>query len=134
MDEIVGRVVDRFPDTTIMVMSDHGFCDYRRRFSVNTWLKVNGYATMRVPSDPLLAGNIDGPRSRAYAIGFNGLYINLRGREKFGCVDPSQKQALMDELRAKLTAFRDPANGRQCWTCISAIGFSRVRCLRSVRI
>jgi predicted AlkP superfamily phosphohydrolase/phosphomutase len=113
MDGIVGRVMERFPDATIIVMSDHGFCDYRRRFSLNTWLKVNGYAAMRVPSDPKLAANIDGTRSRAYGIGFNGLYINLRGRERFGIVEPARKQALMDEITSKLKAYRDPATGQQ---------------------
>jgi len=104
-------VAERFPDATLLVISDHGFCDYRRRFHLNTWLKNNGYARMRRPSDPKMMANFEASGTRAYNIGFNGLYINLKGRERLGIVDPAAKQALMDELAARLKAFRDPDTG-----------------------
>jgi len=113
MDGIVGGVAERFPEAALMVISDHGFCDYRRRFSPNTWLRANGYAKMRRPDDPKLAANIDAAGTRVYNIGFNGLYVNLVGRERGGIVEPADKQALMDEVSAKLKAFRDPDNGDQ---------------------
>ena len=44
MDEIVGRVMERYGDeATVLVMSDHGFCNFKRQFNVNTWLRDNGY-------------------------------------------------------------------------------------------
>jgi predicted AlkP superfamily phosphohydrolase/phosphomutase len=46
-------------------------------------------------------------------VGFNGLYLNLAGREGQGIVAPSDAAALGAELREKLEALRDPANGRR---------------------
>ena len=57
--------------------------------------------------------SFDWSRTRAYAIGINGLYINLNGREGEGIVQPAVKQALMDEVAAKLLQVRDPDTGRQ---------------------
>jgi predicted AlkP superfamily phosphohydrolase/phosphomutase len=37
--------------------------------------------------------------------------VNLKGREKDGAVDPSARQALLDELTAGLLAVTDPATG-----------------------
>ncbi len=111
MDGIIAKVAKRFPDAVLMVISDHGFGEYRRRFNLNTWLRDNGYAKMRRPDIPKMAGNFDASGTRAYAVGFNSLYINLKGREARGVVSPAQKQALMDELTTKLKAFRDPDTG-----------------------
>ncbi len=49
-----------------------------------------------------------GAKTRAYGIGLNGLYANVRGREREGIVDPAQADALMREIREKLVAMRDP--------------------------
>ncbi|MCB9850530.1 MAG: hypothetical protein H6817_07480, partial [Phycisphaerales bacterium] len=49
---------------------------------------------------------------KAYGMGINGLYINLKGRERDGIVDPSDKQALMDEISAKLVQAVDPKTGK----------------------
>lgn len=113
MDGVLSRVMERFPDATLMVMSDHGFCSYRRSFNLNTWLAENGYARMQNPFDNSLPFNFDFKGTRAYALGINGLYINLAGRENAGIVPQESKQALMDEIAAKLKAYRDPETGAQ---------------------
>ena len=44
MDAIVGDLLKRHGDKAhIMVMSDHGFSNFRRQFNINTWLRDNGY-------------------------------------------------------------------------------------------
>jgi predicted AlkP superfamily phosphohydrolase/phosphomutase len=55
--------------------------------------------------------NIDWSRTRAYALGLNGLYVNLRGREKQGIVDPADKRALLEEIAYKLVNVVDPKTG-----------------------
>jgi predicted AlkP superfamily phosphohydrolase/phosphomutase len=51
-------------------------------------------------------------RSRAFGLGINGLYINLRGREAEGVVKPGEEyDALVEEIRQKLLAYRDPITG-----------------------
>jgi predicted AlkP superfamily phosphohydrolase/phosphomutase len=44
-------------------------------------------------------------------MGLNGLYINVKGREKSGTVDPGDRAALMAEISAKLLATIDPKTG-----------------------
>ncbi|HIC69412.1 MAG TPA: nucleotide pyrophosphatase, partial [Candidatus Latescibacteria bacterium] len=43
MDELLGRVLDRIgDDELLMVMSDHGFKQFRRGVNLNTWLRRKG--------------------------------------------------------------------------------------------
>jgi predicted AlkP superfamily phosphohydrolase/phosphomutase len=114
-DDVVGYTLERMgEETTLIVMSDHGFTSWRRTFNLNTWLKQNGYIKFKDPNrrdDPGLFLNVDWSRSSAYALGLNGLYINLEGREKSGIVPPAEREALMDELVEKLLAIIDPVTG-----------------------
>ncbi len=114
-DEVVGHTLDHMdPGTTLIVMSDHGFATLRRQFSLNTWLKEEGYLAVRNPSmtnDPGMFVNVDWTRTRAYGVGLNGLYVNLKGREPNGIVEPRDREALMKEIADKLARVVDPATG-----------------------
>jgi predicted AlkP superfamily phosphohydrolase/phosphomutase len=113
LDDVVGEVRERFPEATLLVMSDHGFNSYRRTFNLNTWLRDEGYAAMLHPDRPATQMNFDFTKTKAYALGLNALYVNLRGRESAGIVDPQDKERLMDEIIAKLVSYRDPVDGAQ---------------------
>ena len=119
-DEIVGYALDNMgPDTHLVVMSDHGFSSWRRAFHLNTWLRENGYLVPKDPARKVDSGyfsNVDWSKTRAYALGLNGLYINLRGREANGIVDPGKRRALMEELSDKLLAYKDPKTGESAIT------------------
>ncbi|MFT6715131.1 MAG: putative AlkP superfamily phosphohydrolase/phosphomutase [Planctomycetota bacterium] len=150
LGEIRARVGD---DTAIMVMSDHGFAPFRRKFDLNSWLVDEGYLVLKsgyskeLPlgsdgfSDVTLSGAlgadengepildadgktsspVDWTKSRAYGVGFNGLYLNLKGREggeyhgeifDGGIVEKgAEAEALLKELKAKLEALVDPKDG-----------------------
>jgi predicted AlkP superfamily phosphohydrolase/phosphomutase len=115
MDQVLGEVLPRLDEhTTLLVLSDHGFAPYRRSFNLNTWLLNNGYITLRQGTnlnayEPL--ANVDWTKSYAYGLGLNGLYLNLRGREQSGIVQPgAQADALLAEIRKKLLEVRDPKN------------------------
>jgi len=112
MDQVLGEVLPRLDDhTTLLVLSDHGFAPYYRSFNLNTWLLNNGYIKLKNDassnsSEPF--ANVDWTQTRAYGIGLNGLYINLRGRESNGIVEPGNAaDGLMAEIRAKLLAVQD---------------------------
>jgi predicted AlkP superfamily phosphohydrolase/phosphomutase len=113
-DEILGYALDHIDDDTLLVvMSDHGFTSWKRSFHLNAWLQQNGYLVARDPDtdrDPGALLNVDWSRTRAYALGFNGLYINVAGREKNGIVPESEKRALLDEIGEKLMATIDPTS------------------------
>jgi predicted AlkP superfamily phosphohydrolase/phosphomutase len=131
-------------------MSDHGFETYTRSFSLNTWLLEEGYLVLKPAKERekprgaegyrqvFLHEAVDWTRTRAYGVGFNGLYLNLRGRElddptppwddpetpdvdesklppvdESGIVAPEEAEALLREMAAKLEALTDPVTGRR---------------------
>ena len=119
-DRIVGETLRRMPpDTTLVVMSDHGFSSWRRSFHLNGWLRDHGYLAVLDPSrenDPGQFQNVDWSRTRAYGLGLNGLYLNLRGREASGIVDPREADGLIAEIRSALLETIDPDTGRAAVT------------------
>jgi predicted AlkP superfamily phosphohydrolase/phosphomutase len=112
LDQIVGEAAARLgPSDLLVVMSDHGFTSWRRSFHLNSWLRDNGYLAVRNPylrEDPGNFGNVDWTKTRAYALGLNGLYINVKGREGSGIVAPADRTALARELAARLLTVVDP--------------------------
>jgi predicted AlkP superfamily phosphohydrolase/phosphomutase len=117
-DKILGKAIEKADkDTILIVMSDHGFTPFRRQFHLNTWLKENGYHSLinewrQGQSDVFL--NTNWSRTKAYALGLNGLYINQKGREGEGIVKPGmEKEALVREIAQKLENFRDPKTGER---------------------
>jgi predicted AlkP superfamily phosphohydrolase/phosphomutase len=119
-DRIVGDTVARFgPNDLLVVMSDHGFTSWRRSFHLNSWLRDHGYLALRNPKlveDPGNYENVDWSRTRAYGLGLNGLYINVKGRERDGIVDASSREAVADEIAAKLLTVVDPTTSRPAVT------------------
>lgn len=109
MDAVVGDLLERYGDKAhIMVMSDHGFSNFKRQFNLNTWLRDNGYLGPPDCRSILSGDDVDWSKSRTFGLGINGLYLNLKGREYYGIVEPGQeKDQLLDELVAKLEAVRD---------------------------
>jgi predicted AlkP superfamily phosphohydrolase/phosphomutase len=114
VDAALGRVRERLPaGTRLVVMSDHGFQPYTRKFHLNAWLRDQGYLVLKDGARTGRIGleDVDWSRSRAYGIGFNGLYLNLAGREPRGSVRAEEAPALLAEIAARLEAERDPVNG-----------------------
>ncbi len=120
MDRILGEVMKHVDDrTALMVFSDHGFSTFRRTVHINSWLAQNGFMTLtqQVSKDDRDAGGlfqyVDWKKTQAYALGFGSIYLNLRGREKNGIVDPAtEADAVSDRIIAGLTGLTDPGNGQ----------------------
>lgn len=115
MDDLVGRTLQRLDQRSLLlVLSDHGFKSFRRGVNLNSWLHRNGYLALKEGAAPgdWFQG-VDWGRTRAYALGLNGLYLNQKGRERAGVVPPGQEaNALKNELRARLNGLVDPETGR----------------------
>lgn len=117
-DRLVGKTLREVgDDTTVVVMSDHGFSSWRRTFNLNTWLEREGYLALSEPPAPgsnaRLDAHVDWSRTRAYGMGLNGLYVNLAGREREGVVPESERAALLREIAAKLEEVVDPETDKQ---------------------
>lgn len=105
-DQFVGRALEQADqDTLLLVVSDHGFAPYYRSFNLNGWLKEQGYLRQS------RAGGTEWTRTRAYGMGFNGLYLNRQGRESQGIVSEAQGQQLLEEISTRLMEWKDPDSG-----------------------
>lgn len=117
IDDALGKVLSvADEDTAVWLISDHGFGSFRRQFHLNSWLMDNGYAAARNPMERGYASyfqDVDWTRTRAYGLGINGLYLNLKGREPDGQVEPEQADGLRDELTARLTGLIDEETGER---------------------
>lgn len=124
MDGVIGEALRRADsDTTVMVVSDHGFHPFRRGVNLNTWLVRNGYMDFSGTGgkDFNLEGlfgagdfwpNVDFERTRAYALGLGQIYVNLRGREGLGVVRPgAEYRSLKQEIMRKLAGLTEPMTG-----------------------
>lgn len=114
MDDLVGRVLEQVDDGTVLiVMSDHGFKSFRRGVNLNSWLRQQGYLVLKDGAEcsDWFAG-VDWNRTRAYAVGLGGIYLNMKGREANGIVEPGeQAQTVKAEIGRQLQALADPLDG-----------------------
>jgi predicted AlkP superfamily phosphohydrolase/phosphomutase len=125
-DKTVGEVAKRLDkDTIFMVMSDHGFNTFRRAVNVNTWLRNEGFlvadskdtrddfSLRDLQSDGTFWPGVDWSKSRAYSLGLGKIYINLRGRESQGIVNPGREyEQLRDEIIEKFSKLIDPTTDK----------------------
>jgi len=117
-DRVVGEVLKYVDDETLLiVLSDHGFGSFKRGVNLNTLLLEKGHLTLREGVSPgesagdFLKG-VDWSRTKAYALGLCGIYLNLQGREGQGVVTPDEAEALKGMIAQELSGLVDPLNGK----------------------
>jgi predicted AlkP superfamily phosphohydrolase/phosphomutase len=117
MDKLVGKVLPAVDDRTlVLVCSDHGFAQFARQFHLNTWLRDNGYLKLKesaAKKEETSIFDVDWSGTAAYGVGFNGLYVNLQGREGQGIVPPEKVAELTSRLARELEAVVDPETGQR---------------------
>jgi predicted AlkP superfamily phosphohydrolase/phosphomutase len=91
VDALVGRLLEHVPrDTTVLVVSDHGWAAYPRSVNVDAWLRKRGFAELKATL-PTSGGAISvGRRS--------GL-------------SPEPEAARLERVRRGLEAIENPADG-----------------------
>jgi predicted AlkP superfamily phosphohydrolase/phosphomutase len=119
MDKILRKVLESVDQQTVIcILSDHGFTSFRRAVHLNSWLVQNGLMVLRRPAqdnqgDPLFK-NVVWEKTKAYALGFSSIFLNLRGREGKGIVNPGQEAGhLKKEIANVITSLRDPKTDKQ---------------------
>jgi predicted AlkP superfamily phosphohydrolase/phosphomutase len=120
MDEILGKILKYVDEnTTLIVLSDHGFNSYRKGVNINRWFVENGFMALKhqegkefklldLYSQGLFWPNVDWSRTKAYNIGLGQIYINLKGRESQGFVTEEEYDKVRDEIIQKLLQLKDP--------------------------
>lgn len=115
VDRVVGRVLDEVlkPGDELLMCADHGFQTFRHQVNINNLLAETGFLTLKpgvsVKSGSSLMSYVDWSKTKAYAMGLGFVYLNLKGREKNGIVDPADADKTIEEIRTALMAWTDPA-------------------------
>jgi predicted AlkP superfamily phosphohydrolase/phosphomutase len=119
LDSIVGEAMEYADDQTLfIVLSDHGMNSFQRGLNLNTWLYENGFLALKNGVKPGeeengdFFRNVDWSRTRAYALGLGGIFLNLAGREAAGIVSTDEAGTLKANIIKGLTGLCDPQNGR----------------------
>lgn len=101
-------------DTLVAVVSDHGAKKMDGGICFNEWLIKNGYLKLvSSPTTPTPIGKvaIDWKHTRAWGDGgyYGRLFMNVRGREPEGTIDPADYEKVRSELIAAIEAITDPS-------------------------
>jgi predicted AlkP superfamily phosphohydrolase/phosphomutase len=79
---------------------------------VNNWLVEHGYLVPKEITKSSTAKYVhtyvDWSKTKAYSMGLGTVYLNLKGREPKGIVEPSEKREVMEAIRRDFLASEDP--------------------------
>ncbi len=112
VDDFIGELVNELEDrATLIILSDHGFCTLKEEVYVNHWLVEKGYLRFKTDA-PEDISSIDAGNTRAYSMDPGRIYINLKGREPGGTVNPGTEYlSLREELMREISMIKDPGTG-----------------------
>ncbi|MCB0115664.1 MAG: alkaline phosphatase family protein, partial [Caldilineaceae bacterium] len=119
IDQAVGEVRRRLdPQDLLVLAADHGFCTIRKEVYFNVALAEAGFLKYRQDPSTVETPRIDlvAPQSTAYILDPGRVFVNLKGREKDGSVDPADYERVRDELIAWAEALTDPETGERVVT------------------
>ncbi len=121
-DRYLGRFLHYLDQSyTIFIVSDHGLLvgenvppilgEYA---GVNTKVMEElGYTVLKKDSEGNSLDEIDWEKTRAVQIRSNYIYINLKGRDTYGIVNPKDKYELEEQLISDLYNYRDEYTGKR---------------------
>ncbi|MBQ2432641.1 MAG: alkaline phosphatase family protein [Peptococcaceae bacterium] len=106
---------------TIMIFSDHALISaYEEAVAQgdNTGVcdepfKGWGYTVMKKDENGKELPEVDWTQTKAIMTRSNSIYINLKGRDKYGIVDPEDKYELEEEIITKLYGYKHPKTGKR---------------------
>ncbi|HEX2032533.1 MAG TPA: alkaline phosphatase family protein [Actinomycetota bacterium] len=121
VDREVGSLLEALPeDAVVILMSDHGARAMVGGVCFNDWLIEEGYLALESRLEgptPIAKAPIDWSKTVAWGDGgyYGRLFLNVKGREPQGVVDPDRYESVREEIAAKLEAMKGP-DGRPLGT------------------
>ncbi len=121
-DEYLGEFLHFLDEGwTIFITSDHGLLCTQEfppmlgdAFGTNVRVMQElGYTTLKTDANGQDIYEIDWKKTTAVAPRGNHIYINLKGRDPQGIVDPAEKYELERKIIDDLYNYRDPKTGRR---------------------
>jgi predicted AlkP superfamily phosphohydrolase/phosphomutase len=113
VDKLIAQLLEHAgEDTVVFVVSDHGAKRMDGGIRVNEWLRREGLlATKEQPNGVCKLSDVGVDWSGTVAWGEGGYYsrifMNVRGREPEGIVDPADYERVRDDLARRLEAIPD---------------------------
>jgi predicted AlkP superfamily phosphohydrolase/phosphomutase len=113
IDQEIGALLSLLDrDTIVMVVSDHGAQRMDGGICVNEWLIREGYLALKeMPQEvtSLAKTKIDWNKTLVWGEGgyYSRLFLNVKGREPQGIIEPENYEKVREELKAKLEALGD---------------------------
>jgi len=109
--------------TAVWLVSDHGAKALYGGILINQWLMNEGFLHFKqtpAPGRKFNAEDVDWTKTKAWATpGYYGqVFVNLKGREPQGVVDPADHQAVRNDLLTRLEAMADDQGnplGNKCY-------------------
>jgi len=106
---------------TIMLFSDHALVCAEEEavaYGDNTGVSLEplhslGYTVLKKDEEGKELPEIDWTQTKAIMTRSNSIYINLKGRDKYGIVDPADKYELEEQIITDLYAHRHPKTGKR---------------------
>lgn len=106
---------------SILIMSDHALVCSAHDFQFLgdcTGVSINimeelGLTAVKHDADGNRLHEIDWEKTIAVAQGSSHIYVNLRGRDEFGIVEPADKYEVEDEIITRLYGYRDKKTGKR---------------------
>jgi predicted AlkP superfamily phosphohydrolase/phosphomutase len=115
VDRELATLLERAGDgTTVIVASDHGARTMLGAVRINEWLAREGWLVLRSRAERPVAiadCDVDWSKTRAWGEGgYHGrVFLNVRGREAEGCIDPDDAVRVRAELAAAVREMKDDA-------------------------
>ncbi|WP_238900373.1 alkaline phosphatase family protein [Clostridium sp. YIM B02500] len=121
-DDYIGEFLHLLDEGwTVLLVSDHGLMvgenvppilgEYG---GLNTKVMEElGYTVLKKDKDGNSTREVDWDKTRAVQIRSNYIYINLKGRDKYGIVDPKDKYDLEEQIISDLYNYRDDKTGKR---------------------
>lgn len=111
LDRFVGDVQEKITSWNskyrFLVMSDHGFSDFRNKVHLNRWLLENDYLAFSREAYSGDLTDVDWEKTRAYSVGLNSIYLNMQGREGKGTVTVDAIEPTLSGIKEKLLHWKD---------------------------
>ena len=115
-DYYIGRFLHLLDEGwSIVLVSDHGLLvseenmsKYNPQIFLDLWfMREWGYTEVLYDENGNPTADIDWSKTKAIASRMNSIYINQKGRNEYGIVEPEEKYDLESEIIAKLYSLRD---------------------------
>jgi predicted AlkP superfamily phosphohydrolase/phosphomutase len=114
IDQEVGEILELLPrDTVVLVVSDHGAKKLEGGICFNEWLIQEGYLVLKSyphKLTPIDKVGIDWSKTKAWGDGgyYGRLFLNVKGREAEGVIDPGDYEKVRTELIEKIETIENP--------------------------